>query len=105
MSDITATPNHQQRIFMPLLLATGVPLAVARSSTPVDSDAAINDDTTHMSSSSSSSSSSSTLSSHSVVTPSLVSAVCSLLSNLLVLAPRDVSSAIRQHGILLALMQ
>jgi len=86
-----------------LLLVTGAQLVMGRSSTPADSDAVINDDMTHMSSSSSSSSMSS--SSHSVVTPSLVSAVSSLLSNLLALAPHDVSSAIRQHGILHALMQ
>ena len=83
---------------------TGVPWG--RSSTPADSDAAVNDNTTHASSVTSSSSSSLPSSSdHSVVTPSLVSAVCSLLYNLLALAPQDVSAAIRQHGTLHALMQ
>jgi len=84
-----------------VMVLTGVRSAPGRSSTPVNSDAAVSDDTTHSSSSSSATSSSYP----SVVTPSLVSAVCSLLSNLLTLAPRDVSAAIRQHGILQALMQ
>ena len=75
------------------------------SSTTSDSDttgtaaAGVHYDTHHSSSSSSSSSS------DSVVTPGLVSAVCSLLSNLLALAPHDVSTALRSHAVLQALMK
>ena len=88
-----------------LLMAVlaGVQSASGRSSTPADSDAAVIDDTTHTSTSSSSSLPTST--GDSVVTSSLLSAVSALLSNLLALAPRDVSAAVRQHGILQALMQ
>ena len=79
-------------------LTGGVQCVSGQSSTAFDSDAAAaaNDDSVHSSSSSSR---------HSVVTPGLVSAVCSLLSNLLALAPQDVSTALRNHSVLHVLMQ
>jgi len=75
------------------VITGGAGCVSGQSSMAFDSDAAADDDSVH------------SLSHLGVVTPRLVSAVCSLLSNLLALAPQDVSVALRNHSVLQVLMQ